>query len=127
MNRVAANLPARRSSSSEEITMEPDGLQTFIDDVGLVVRSTDDEHEITKRVAERLSDLLAQPDPPAGRQHPSLLAYGRGPRNDLHQRLLLVAEVRELTEHQPQRVGPSPPSGNHSGPERTSSLARVTC
>jgi hypothetical protein len=24
-----------------------------------VVRSTDDEHEITKRVAERLSDLLA--------------------------------------------------------------------
>jgi hypothetical protein len=59
MNRVAANLPARLSSSSEEITMEPDGLQTFIDDVGLVVSSTDDEHEITKRVAERLSDLLA--------------------------------------------------------------------
>jgi hypothetical protein len=26
MNRVAANLPARRSSSSEETTMEPDGL-----------------------------------------------------------------------------------------------------
>jgi 3-mercaptopropionate dioxygenase len=59
MNRVAANLPARLSSSSEEITMEPDGLQTFIDDVGLVVSSTDDEYEITKRVAERLSDLLA--------------------------------------------------------------------
>jgi hypothetical protein len=36
--------------------MEPDGLQTFIDDVGRVVSSTDDEHEITKRVAERLSD-----------------------------------------------------------------------
>jgi 3-mercaptopropionate dioxygenase len=36
-----------------------DGLQTFIDDVGLVVRSTDDEHEITERVAARLSDLLA--------------------------------------------------------------------
>jgi hypothetical protein len=35
MNRVAANLPARLSSSSEAITMEPDGLQTFIDDVGL--------------------------------------------------------------------------------------------
>jgi hypothetical protein len=48
MNRVAANLPARRSSSSEEITTEPDGLQTFID-VGRVVSSTDDEHEITKR------------------------------------------------------------------------------
>jgi hypothetical protein len=59
MNRVAANLPARHSSSSEEITMEPDGLQTFIDDVGRVVSSTDDEHEITKRVAKRLSDLLA--------------------------------------------------------------------
>jgi predicted metal-dependent enzyme (double-stranded beta helix superfamily) len=59
MNRVAANLPARLSSSSEEITMEPDGLQTFIDEVGLVVSSTDDEYEITKRVAERLSDLLA--------------------------------------------------------------------
>jgi hypothetical protein len=27
--------------------MEPDGLQTFIDDVGRVVTSTDDEHEIT--------------------------------------------------------------------------------
>jgi hypothetical protein len=59
MNRVAANLPARLSSSSEEITMEPDGLQTFIDDVGLVVSSTDDDYEITKRVAERLSDLMA--------------------------------------------------------------------
>jgi len=39
--------------------MEPDGLQTFIDDVGLVVGSTDDENEITRRVAKRLSDLLA--------------------------------------------------------------------
>ena len=48
MNRVAA-----------KITMEPDGLQTFIDDVGLVVSSTDDEHEITERVAKRMSDLLA--------------------------------------------------------------------
>ena len=37
----------------------PDGLETFIDDVGRVVSSTDDEHEITARVAERLSDLLA--------------------------------------------------------------------
>ena len=59
MNRVAANLPARHSSSSEEITMEPDGLQTFIDDVGRMVSSTDDEHEIAKRVAKRLSELLA--------------------------------------------------------------------
>ena len=40
--------------------MEPDGhLRSFIDDVGLVVGSTDDEYEITKRVAERLSALLA--------------------------------------------------------------------
>jgi predicted metal-dependent enzyme (double-stranded beta helix superfamily) len=40
--------------------MNPDGsLQTFIDDVGLVVGSSDDEYEITKRVAERLSVLLA--------------------------------------------------------------------
>lgn len=39
--------------------MEPFRLQTFIDDVGLVVSSTDDEYEITKRVAERLSALLA--------------------------------------------------------------------
>jgi hypothetical protein len=30
-------------------------LQTFIDDVGLVVGSSDDQHEITKRVAQRLS------------------------------------------------------------------------
>jgi hypothetical protein len=41
MNRVAANRPARRSSSSEEITAEPDGLQTLVDDVGRVVTSTD--------------------------------------------------------------------------------------
>ena len=38
--------------------MEPDGLQPFIDGVGLVVTSTADEHEITKRVAKGLSDLL---------------------------------------------------------------------
>jgi hypothetical protein len=56
MNRVAAHLPARHSSSSEAITVEPDRLRTFIDDVGLVVRSTDDEHEITKRVAKQLVD-----------------------------------------------------------------------
>jgi predicted metal-dependent enzyme (double-stranded beta helix superfamily) len=59
MNRVAANPRARRNPTSEEITMEPDGLQTFIDDVGRMVTSTDDEHEITKRVAKRLSELLA--------------------------------------------------------------------
>ncbi len=34
-------------------------LRTFIGDVELVVATTDDEHEITKRVAERLSALLA--------------------------------------------------------------------
>src|SRR5215471_19381832 len=34
-------------------------LQTFIADVDLVVDTTDDEHEITKRIAERLSTLLA--------------------------------------------------------------------
>jgi predicted metal-dependent enzyme (double-stranded beta helix superfamily) len=34
-------------------------LQTFIDDVGLVVASSDDQQEITKRVAQRLSALLA--------------------------------------------------------------------
>jgi predicted metal-dependent enzyme (double-stranded beta helix superfamily) len=39
--------------------MEPDRLRTFIHDVGLVVSSTDDEHEITARVAGRLSALLA--------------------------------------------------------------------
>ena len=39
--------------------MEPDRLQTFIDEVGLVVSSTADEHEITARVAELLSALLA--------------------------------------------------------------------
>ncbi|MEV2232080.1 hypothetical protein AB0H69_26445 [Streptomyces phaeochromogenes] len=39
--------------------MQLDRLKTFIDDVGLIVRSTDDEHEITARVAERLSALLA--------------------------------------------------------------------
>lgn len=39
--------------------MQPDHLQAFIDEVELVVRSTDDEHEITARVAERMSALLA--------------------------------------------------------------------
>ena len=34
-------------------------LRAFIDDVESVVGSTDDEHEITKRVAELLSGLLA--------------------------------------------------------------------
>jgi 3-mercaptopropionate dioxygenase len=39
--------------------MRPDGtLQTFIDDVDRVVATTDDEHEITKRVGELLSALL---------------------------------------------------------------------
>jgi predicted metal-dependent enzyme (double-stranded beta helix superfamily) len=59
MNRAAANPYAHRSSSPEEITMEPDDLQSFIDDVGRVVTSTNDEHEITKRIAKLLSDLLA--------------------------------------------------------------------
>jgi predicted metal-dependent enzyme (double-stranded beta helix superfamily) len=40
-------------------TMDADRLQSFIDDVGLVVSSTDDEHEITARVGRRLSALLA--------------------------------------------------------------------
>lgn len=34
-------------------------LRTFIDEVELVVAATDDEYEITERVAERLSALLA--------------------------------------------------------------------
>lgn len=34
-------------------------LQAFVDDVELVVGATDDEYEITKRVAELLSALLA--------------------------------------------------------------------
>jgi predicted metal-dependent enzyme (double-stranded beta helix superfamily) len=39
--------------------MKSDGaLRTFIDDVELVLGTTDDEHEITKRLAERLSALL---------------------------------------------------------------------
>jgi 3-mercaptopropionate dioxygenase len=44
---------------AEGSSMRSDGLQHFIDDVGLVVSSTDDEHEITQEVAERLSTLLA--------------------------------------------------------------------
>jgi len=39
--------------------MQPDRLQTFVDDVERVVRSIDDEHEITVRVAELMSALLA--------------------------------------------------------------------
>ncbi|MEV4016792.1 hypothetical protein AB0J35_40480 [Nonomuraea angiospora] len=35
-------------------------LQTFIDDVAIVVKSTDDEHEITARVGELLAALLAE-------------------------------------------------------------------
>jgi predicted metal-dependent enzyme (double-stranded beta helix superfamily) len=39
--------------------MKTDGdLQTFIDDVELIVGSTDDQYEITKRVSERLLTLL---------------------------------------------------------------------
>ncbi|GAB3873489.1 cysteine dioxygenase [Kibdelosporangium lantanae] len=34
-------------------------LRNFIDDVALAVRATDDEYEITKRVADRLCALLA--------------------------------------------------------------------
>ena len=34
-------------------------LQAFIDDVELVLASTDDEHEITRRLADRLSALLS--------------------------------------------------------------------
>jgi predicted metal-dependent enzyme (double-stranded beta helix superfamily) len=37
----------------------PDPLQAFIDDVELVLGSTDDEHEITRRLADRLSALLS--------------------------------------------------------------------
>ena len=33
-------------------TVEPDLLQTVVDDVGLVVSSTDGEHRITARVAD---------------------------------------------------------------------------
>jgi 3-mercaptopropionate dioxygenase len=40
--------------------MRPDGtLQAFIDEVRLIAASTDDEYEITERVAKRLSALLA--------------------------------------------------------------------
>lgn len=39
--------------------MELDRLQPFIDAVDGLVRTTDDEHEITRRVAEQLSALLA--------------------------------------------------------------------
>jgi 3-mercaptopropionate dioxygenase len=39
--------------------MPSDRLLTVIDDVGRLVRGTDDEYEITARVAERLSALLA--------------------------------------------------------------------
>ena len=40
--------------------MKPDGaLRTFVDDVESVLATTDDEHEITKLVAERMSALLA--------------------------------------------------------------------
>lgn len=40
--------------------MNPDRLRTFIDDVELVVRATEDEHELTARVSELLSALLAE-------------------------------------------------------------------
>jgi 3-mercaptopropionate dioxygenase len=43
---------------SEEVRMEPPDLQTFIDGVELVVSGTDDQYEITRRVAQLLSDLL---------------------------------------------------------------------
>jgi predicted metal-dependent enzyme (double-stranded beta helix superfamily) len=39
--------------------MENHDLQSFIDDVALVVGDTDDQYEITRRVAERMSTLLA--------------------------------------------------------------------
>ena len=40
--------------------MEPDGLQTFIDDVRRV-SSTDDEHEITERIAKPVALSCTQP------------------------------------------------------------------
>jgi 3-mercaptopropionate dioxygenase len=39
--------------------MSRERLRAFIDDVGAVVGSTDDEHELTGRIAELLSALLA--------------------------------------------------------------------
>lgn len=39
--------------------MELDELKDFIEDVGRVVNSGDDQYEITERVAQRLSTLLA--------------------------------------------------------------------
>lgn len=48
-----------RSTLAEGVGSKPDGLQAFIDDVELVLAGTDDEQEITQRVAERLSALLA--------------------------------------------------------------------
>jgi 3-mercaptopropionate dioxygenase len=39
--------------------MEAQALQIFIDDVALVVAGSDDQYEITQRVAQRLSALLA--------------------------------------------------------------------
>jgi 3-mercaptopropionate dioxygenase len=42
----------------ETIMTRGGALRAFIDDVDLVVRTSDDEHEITKRLAERLSALL---------------------------------------------------------------------
>jgi hypothetical protein len=57
MNRVAANLPARRSSSSEEITMASDGLQTFI--AGTNAQSLPDLDLVVEGTGARMTDMPA--------------------------------------------------------------------
>ena len=48
-----------RQESVHPSPSKPLDLQTFIDEVGLVVSSSDDQYEITQRVAPMLSALLA--------------------------------------------------------------------
>jgi predicted metal-dependent enzyme (double-stranded beta helix superfamily) len=121
--------------------MKPDrALRAFIDDVDLVVRTTGDEHEITRRVAELLSALMAggyrlpteftQPSDERHVTYPLHIASGdrwslaavvwnAGQRTPVHGHEtwgvvgIYAGAERELRYVKPEGAGPLAPAGEH--------------
>jgi predicted metal-dependent enzyme (double-stranded beta helix superfamily) len=121
--------------------MKPDRtLRAFIDDVDLVVRTTGDEHEITRRVAELLSALLAgghrlppgvtRPSDerhvtyplhiaPGDRWSLAAVVWNAGQRTPVHGHEtwgvvgIYAGAERELRYVKPEAGGPLMPAGEH--------------
>lgn len=116
-------------------------LQTFIDDVDQVVRTTDDEHEITRRVADLLSTLLAgdyrlpeshtRPSAdrhvnyplhvaPGGRWCLAAVVWNVGQRTPVHAHEtwgvvgIYAGSEREYRYVKPKEPGPLEPAGEHT-------------